>query len=450
MIEEIYLEMMSVELLCRAPLWLGKFVVRQIIRRAHTRNNRVQPPKKWDSAALLLDIEHIEESRIKLKLDKGKGYVESIAEGIIRIYTSKENEKEVYSEAIIYSDDNPPKLKLSKGKKIVITQQCSDSIKLILFPHKEIFDVIDSNATKLCSNEYFRTSNEGWYSYKELSGTEDEHYFGFGETTKPLDKRNTTISFWNTDSFAYSTKETHLYQSLPIKIAVRENGYCYAIIHDNPYKSQVMIKNDGKQYLTTYFVEKGGINYYIVLGPSIKKLFERLTKLLGNAPLPPLSALGHHQSRWSYYPEEEVRTLAKEFRKRKIPCDWIHLDIDYMDAYRIFTFDKGRFPNPKKLAEDLEKEGFNLVAITDPGVKVDLSYSVCKEGIDNDHFCRNPDGSLYKGKVWPGECYFPDFSQAKTRKWFGEKFRVLIENGIKGFWIDMNEPSVFSLQGTIE
>ena len=31
----------------------------------------------------------------------------------------------------------------------------------------------------------------------------------------------------------------------------------------------------------------------------------------------------------------------------------------------------------------------------------------------------------------------------KAREWFGDKYRILIDKGIDGFWNDMNEPAIF-------
>lgn len=443
---------MSVELLCRAPLWLGKAVVNTLVRRCIIKYNKIKPPTKWGKKAVLESVEDVKEKEIILQLDKGTAKILSITPGVLLINVKDDKKHDFYSEAIL-KPKTSPNLKYFKRKdQITISQKNTESaLKIVFQIGSSIFKVQDNEGTLLCIDEFYRKSEEGgWYSFTSYAGSDNEHYFGFGETAKPFDKRDSTVGFWNTDSFAYSSKATHLYQSLPIKVVVRENGYCYAVIYDNPYKSMIKIEKEKGNYATKYFVKAGGINYYIVLGPTIPDLFHRLTNLLGNAPLPPISTLGHHQSRWSYYPEEEVRTLAKKFREKKIPCDWIHLDIDYMNGYRIFTFNKERFPNPRKLADDLKEQGFKLVAITDPGVKVDENYEVCMEGIEGEHFCKNTDGTLYKGAVWPGECYFPDFSQEKTRKWFGSKFSSLIEQGIKGFWIDMNEPSVFCKKGTIE
>jgi alpha-glucosidase len=162
--------------------------------------------------------------------------------------------------------------------------------------------------------------------------------------------------------------------------------------------------------------------------------------------MPPLWALGFHQCKWSYYPESKVRAIASQFRDLKIPCDSIYLDIDYMDGFRCFTWNKDHFPNPKEMVHDLLQQGFKTVAIIDPGIKIDKDYSVFKEGLEKDYFCKRADGPYMKGKVWPGECYFPDFTKREVREWWSGLFKELIADiGIKGVWNDMNEPAVMEV-----
>ncbi|MGH9401307.1 MAG: TIM-barrel domain-containing protein, partial [Terriglobia bacterium] len=166
---------------------------------------------------------------------------------------------------------------------------------------------------------------------------------------------------------------------------------------------------------------------------------------MGRTPLPPRWALGYQQSRYSYTSEKQVRFIADNFRERNIPCDVIYLDIAYMDGYRVFTWDKTHFPDPAGMAAGLSKEGFRLVTILDPGIKVDPNYWVYQQGLAGHEFVTNPDGSVYEGAVWPGISAFPDFTSLKARDWWGSLYRGLVPDGIAGFWNDMNEPSVFNV-----
>ncbi len=159
--------------------------------------------------------------------------------------------------------------------------------------------------------------------------------------------------------------------------------------------------------------------------------------------MPPLFALGYQQCRYSYYPEARVREVAAEFRKRKIPADVIYLDIDYQQNNRPFTVDPERFPTFEQMISDLKGEGFKVIAITDLHLAKLVGYKPYDEGIQHDYFVKNPDGSVFVGKVWPGDSVFPDFTREEVRKWWGTLYGNFAKIGIRGFWNDMNEPSVF-------
>ncbi len=179
-------------------------------------------------------------------------------------------------------------------------------------------------------------------------------------------------------------------------------------------------------------------------GPQVSAVLERYTELTGRMRLPPLWALGYQQSRWSYTPDARVREVASEFRRRRIPCDVIHLDIHYMDGYRCFTWHPQRFPDPAGMIAHLHGQGFKVIPLIDCGIKSDRSYAVCKDGLAQKVFCTFPDGRLFHGPVWPGDCYFPDFTSPRVRAWWGEQYRPLLAAGIDGVWNDMNEPTVFA------
>lgn len=161
-------------------------------------------------------------------------------------------------------------------------------------------------------------------------------------------------------------------------------------------------------------------------------------------PLPQLWTLGYHQSRWGYETEEEVRRIATTMRRYKIPCDCIHLDIDYMEQYKVFTWNHETYKNPKKMIEDLGEMGYKVVTIIDPGVKVEEGYNVYEEGEKNGYFVKDKDGYTYINAVWPGDSVFPDFGRNEVRNWWGDKQKFLVDMGVRGVWNDMNEPASFN------
>ena len=273
----------------------------------------------------------------------------------------------------------------------------------------------------------------------------DEHYFGLGEKSTPLDKRGRSYVMWNTDPAGFDAATDPLYQSVPFLLCLRD-GRAHGLFFDNTYRSSFDLGVETPD-LYSFGAEGGELNYYFFSGPDPKKVIGRFTELVGRSPLPPRWAMGYIQSRYSYYPERRVRFIAENFRERRIPCDGLFLDIDYMDGFRVFTWDKSRFPDPHGMLSDLRREGFHIIAIVDPYVKVDPNYWVYQQGVAGGDFLKKADGTLYSGAGWPGESVFPDFASAKVRAWWGALFKDQLAEGIAGFLTDMNEPTIFKPAG---
>jgi len=272
-----------------------------------------------------------------------------------------------------------------------------------------------------------------------------ESYYGLGDKPVHLNLKGKRYENWVTDSFAYGKETDPLYKAIPFYTALCNNK-AYGIFFDNSFRTFFDFAQE-RRNVTSFWAVGGEMNYYFIYGPQLSEVVENYTDLTGKPhQLPPLWALGFHQCKWSYYPESKVKEITSTFRKLKIPCDAIYLDIDYMDGFRCFTWNKDYFPDPKRMVKELEAEGFKTVAIIDPGIKIDKEYSVFKEALEKDYFCKRADGPHMKGKVWPGECYFPDFTNPEAREWWSSLFKEIIGDiGVKGVWNDMNEPAVMEV-----
>ncbi|MGX1900503.1 glycoside hydrolase family 31 protein [Thermolongibacillus altinsuensis] len=277
--------------------------------------------------------------------------------------------------------------------------------------------------------------------------TEVDHIYGLGEKTGFLNKRGGKWTMWNTDVYAPHNPETDpLYQAHPYFMVLR-NGRAHGVFFDNTFKTTFDFRSNS---VYSFAADGGQLDYYVFAGPHPKDVLEQYTDLTGRMPLPPKWAIGYHQSRYSYETEQEVRELANTFIEKGIPLDAIYLDIHYMDEYRVFTFDRRRFPNPKEMIGELKEAGIRVVPIVDPGVKVDAEYAIYREGVERQYFCKYIEGNVYFGEVWPGKSSFPDFINKKVRKWWGEKHSFYTDLGIEGIWNDMNEPSVFNETKTMD
>jgi len=281
----------------------------------------------------------------------------------------------------------------------------------------------------------------GFYVYCTKEANENEGFFGLGDKASNLNLRGYRLTNWNSDTYSFSFNQDPLYKSIPFYMGLH-NGESYGIFFDNTFRTYFDFANE-KSDQTSFWSEGGELQYYYIHGPSMVDVIKRYHGLTGTHYLPPTWALGYHQCRWSYYPESKVKDLAFQFRSRKIPCDALYLDIDYMDGYRCFTWNKKYFPNPQQMIKELAKDGFQTVVMIDPGIKVDDNYWVFKEGKKNNYFCRRGDDYFMEGHVWPGRCQFPDYTHKDVRAWWGGLYKDLVESGVAGVWNDMNEPAVF-------
>jgi alpha-glucosidase len=271
-----------------------------------------------------------------------------------------------------------------------------------------------------------------------------ECFYGLGDKPTHFNLKGKRLQNWVTDEYAYGKDRDPLYKTVPFYVGLHDD-VSYGIFFDNTFRTFFDFGHE-RRNVVSFWAQGGEMNYYFFYGPQMEQVVTSYTDLTGRPEMPPLWALGYHQSKWSYYPESNVREIADKFRELRIPCDALYLDIDYMEGFRCFTWNKEYFPDPKKMVDDLNADGFKTVAIIDPGIKIDPDYPVYQEAKEKGYFCRRADGPLMKGKVWPGECNFPDFTNPEVRAWWSGLYRELIEDtGIAGVWNDMNEPAIMEV-----
>ena len=271
--------------------------------------------------------------------------------------------------------------------------------------------------------------------------------YGTGETAGPLLRNGAITETWaeapwrspapmGMSPLEYDDEFLNLYQAHPWILAVRADGSSFGVLADTTYRARIDLSNG------IAFSVEAPFPVIVIEAATPQEVLTKLGELTGTMELPPLWALGYQQARWSYVPDTKVREIADEFRSRSIPCDVLWVDIDYMDEFRIFTFDEERFPDPSGLNDYLHGNGFKSVWILDPGVKTEPGYFVYDEGLAGNHFIRQPDGELFVQGSWPGDSAWPDYTNPDTRAWWAGYIPDFLANGIDGVWIDLNEPSI--------
>ena len=271
---------------------------------------------------------------------------------------------------------------------------------------------------------------------------EEAHFFGLGDKPCALNLRGRRLEMWGADHYKFTPESDPLYKSIPFFLCLNQ-GTQFGIFFDNTMRSYFDFGREREDRLL-FGADGGHMDYYFIAGTDALDTVASYTRLTGLPPLPPLWALGYHQSKWSYYPESNVMSLASQMRKHKIPCDAIHLDIHHMENYQSLTWSQEHFPDPAGMVKRLEDDGFKVVTIADPGIKINPDNFVWRSGFERNVFCRRHDGALLEGDVWPGLCTFPDFTSPDTRDWWaGLLKRQMADIGVRGMWVDMNEPAIF-------
>ena len=277
---------------------------------------------------------------------------------------------------------------------------------------------------------------------------QDDFIFGLGEMVRGINKRGHLYRAWNSDDFSHTEDKNSLYASHNLLLFSGESGVFGAYFDDPGEVIFDLGYTTPNQAVITS--ANGNLSVYLLEGGSLIELCREFRQLTGRSYVPPKWGLGYIQSRWGYASAEELLTVVREHRERHIPLDGMSMDIDYMDDFKDFTWNRENFPDLPGLAAQLKGDHIHLVPIIDAGVKQEAGYDVCDEGLEKGYFVKKADGTPFVGAVWPGRSYFPDFLRPEARRWFGAQYRKLLDAGVEGFWNDMNEPALFYSPESLE
>jgi len=383
------------------------------------------------------NITHVNISgqQVNITTDNANVQVTVYNANVIRVRMDKQAFNRDFSYAVI-AQPQPTKTSITQDANAISI--ITDSVKMLITKKPFSVALYTKDGEVINQDETgFTTSwvNQSVTTYKKMQ--DGERFIGLGEKTGPLDRRGNGYTNWNTDAFGYKTDQDPIYSTIPFYIGIHHN-INYGIFMDNTYQSDFNFGASNDRF-SSFGARGGEMNYYLIYHKRLADIITAYTALTGRMKMPPLWSLGYQQNRYSYYPEAEVMRIAQTLREKKIPADGITLDIHYMDHYKVFTWDKTRFPDPKAMTDKLKDMGFKITVIVDPGVKVEKGYGVYDRGVAANVFAKYPDSTNYSGQVWPGWCHFPDFTNPKTRTWWGTEMKKYGDDGISGIWNDMNE-----------
>ena len=282
-------------------------------------------------------------------------------------------------------------------------------------------------------------NDDGSFSYTYKLAAKDRVY-GLGENVRGINKRGFEYISNCTDQPKHHEDTKSLYGAHNFLIVDGETRFGLFFDYPSTMTFDVAYRTKDNLIITC---DRRDLYLYVITGDSDLDIVKQFRKIIGRSYIAPKFAFGFGQSRWGYRTKEDFRKVVNEHRSKHIPLDMVYMDIDYMEDFKDFTLDPDEFADFPDFVEEMREQNIHLVPIIDAGVKIEKGYDVYEEGIEKGYFCKRADGSEFVAAVWPGETHFPDFLNPDARRWFGDKYKILLDMGIDGFWNDMNEPAIF-------
>ena len=379
---------------------------------------------------------------IEGKTETGFFRISVYSDYILRVQFSKENKLETFSYSLVNNElPSFSDFQISENQSKIFIKTSAIHAEINLQP----FGVIFKNNKDEIINEDLTGKGLGTQIlgnkitvYKKLQ--EGEKFVGLGEQLGNLNRTGTVVTNKNTDNYKYDDPRIPMYVSIPFFMGFHHDKM-YGIYFDNSFRSVFNFGASNTRF-SSYAFDGGDLDEFFMYDNSVEKILQHYTSLTGRMELPPKWSIGYHQSRCSYFPENQVLNIANTFKNKNIPIDCVVLDADYLHQYEPFRINKERFPDMKNLSQKLQKMGIELTASVNPGIKIDETYDAYKTGLKSDVFLKYQDGEIYKTEIYPNMNHYPDFSSPKTRNWWAENMKIYQDVGINGYWNDMNEPAI--------
>jgi len=252
-----------------------------------------------------------------------------------------------------------------------------------------------------------------------------ERIYGCGESFTGLNKRGQKIDLWTEDAAGAQTDK--MYKPIPFYMSSRGYG---VFVHT----ASLLSFDFGRAYDGAQTICGGGevLDMFFFIG-SPKEILTEYTALTGRSTMPPLWSFGLWMSRITYFSEREVRETARKLRENRIPCDVIHIDTGWFEQNWMcdWKFAKDRFPDPKKMMDDLRADGFRVSLWQLPYIEPEnILYG---EVLEKGYFVKQPDGEPPSGRA------VIDMSNPEAVLWYQKLLEGLFALGASAIKADFGE-----------
>ncbi|WP_158862473.1 alpha-xylosidase [Leifsonia sp. AG29] len=280
---------------------------------------------------------------------------------------------------------------------------------------------------------YLTVAGDGPYVHEQLSLGVGELVYGLGERFGPLVKNGQVVDVWNADG---GTSSEQAYKNVPFYLTNR--GYGVFVNHPGHVSYEVGSETVER---VQFSVAGESLEYFLIYGPSPKQILERYTALTGRPASVPAWSYGLWLSTsfTTSYDEETVNSFIDGMAERDLPLSVFHFDCFWMREFNWcdFEWDPRTFPDPEGMLARLHGKDLRVCVWLNPyiGQRSPLFAEAAAAG----YLVKRPNGDVWQWDMWQAGMGLVDFTNPEATRWFQEKLRHLVAQGVDCFKTDFGE-----------
>ncbi len=256
----------------------------------------------------------------------------------------------------------------------------------------------------------------------KFEAKEDEKIYGMGQYSQP---------FLNVKGCALELSQRNSQVTIPFALSSKGYGFLW----NNPAIGRAIFGRN----LTEWTADSTRqMDYWITAGDTPAEILESYSSVTGRVPMMPEYASGFWQCKLRYRTQEELLSVAREYKRRGLPISVIVIDFFHWSAQGDFRFDPEFWPDPEGMVRELEEMGIKLMVSVWPTVE---------EGSENYQYMEEM-GYLIRTEAGPrlqikNKDTYMDATNPEARAFVWDKLKAhYYDKGIHLFWLDECEPEV--------
>ncbi len=282
--------------------------------------------------------------------------------------------------------------------------------------------VNESRCLKYINREYTPYVGGDYRIVQKFDSDPHERIFGMGQ----YQQANTDLKGCILD-----LEQRNSQVSVPFMISSKG----YGLLLNTPAVGRVSFGMNITEYRVEAVKE---LDYWVTVGDAPKELLKNYTDVSGRASEFPEDLMGLWQCKLRYRSQEEVLSVAREYKKRNIPLDAIVIDFFHWPYQGDWRFDQTYWPDPKAMVDELHEMGIKVCVSVWPSVdkKSENFAEMWEKGL----LIRTERGGA-QTYDYQGDCVEIDCTNPEARAYLYEKVKKnYLDYGIDMVWLDNAEP----------